>query len=58
MISCYFGIPKLNDNWRNKRSFYRGKASLNFNALIKIMGWLNMHDNVMTIVLIVYVLFY
>ena len=53
MISCYFGIPKLNDNWRNKRSFYRGKASLNFNALIKIIGWLNMHDNVMTIVLIV-----
>ena len=26
--------------------------------IIKIMGWLNMHDNVMTIVLIVYVLFY
>ena len=52
MISCYFEIPKSNDNWRNKRSFYRGKASLSFNALIEII------DNVLTIVLIVYVLFY
>ena len=44
MITCYFGITKLNYNWRNKRPFYRGNASLNFNqALIKIMGWLNMH---------------
>ena len=59
MISCYFGIPKLNDNRRNKRPIYRLNASLNSNkALIKIMGWLNMHDKVMTIVLIVYVLFY
>ena len=38
---------------------YRGNASLNCNqALVKIMSCLNMHDNVMKIVLIVYVLFY
>ena len=59
MISCYFGIPKLNDNWRNKRPIYRVNVSLNFNqALIKKMGLLNMYDKVMTMVLIVHVLFY
>ena len=51
--------PNDNDNLRNKKPFYRGNASINCNQdLIKIMGWLNMYDNVLAIVLIVYVLFY